>query len=129
VSRAEAAPFPGAGAGSERRLRAFRALDAFALEAYQAARLVRQGDGEALAAEIGRAVARAGGAFVAACVHDAGSAAERDALAAARARLVEGRYPVYLARRLGLFDVRRYRSIAARHDAALREIDALLRPP
>lgn len=115
-----------AGVESARKVRAFRALDAFAIESYEVARLVRQQDGEALAGEIRRNVARAGGAFVSACAQEAGSAAESEALAAARTRLLEGRYPLYLARRLGFFDVRRYRSVSAKHDAALREIDLLL---
>ena len=125
IGSGSGAPAP-PGVESGRKVRAFRAIDAFAIEAYEVARLVRQQDGEALAGEIRRNVARTGGAFVSACAQEAGSSAEREALAAARARLLEGRYPLYLARRLGFFDVRRYRSISARHDAALREIDVLL---
>lgn len=127
LSRAELGPLSPIVGESDRRLRAFRALDAFALEAYQAARLVRQQDGDALAGEIGRTLARAGGALVSACGYDAGSPAERNSLETAHARLLEGRYPIYLARRLGFFDVRRYRALATRHETALREIESLLR--
>ncbi len=108
------------------RVRAFRALDAFAVEAYQAARIVAQQEGMGLADEIRRALTRSGGALLGACAAAAGSAAEKRGLESAREGLLEGRYPLYLARRLGLFDVRRYRMLAARHDTALRSIEALL---
>jgi hypothetical protein len=104
-------------------------MDAFAVEAYQAVRPAAGQDADLLAREIRRAVARAGGAFVAACGAAAGSDSERAGLETARSGLLEAHYQIYLARRLGLSDLRRYRTIAARHEIALREIDALLAPP
>ena len=38
------------------------------------------------------------------------------------------RYYLYLARRLGFLDLRRYRALVTQHDAAVREIDAILTP-
>ncbi len=108
------------------RLAAFRAMDAFALEAYRASRelAVRSGD-EFLAREIRRAAARSGGALVGATAASPGSPIEQRCLERARSGLVEGRYYVFLARRLGLLDARDYRGLTARHDAALRELEKL----
>jgi four helix bundle protein len=115
----------------ERHVRAFRATDAFALEAFQAARGMGREDGEGLAREIRRVAARSGGALVAASA--AGSGEDRRSLELARAGLLELRYYLYLARRLGLLDLKKYRHLAVRQDTALREIDGLIgareRPP
>ncbi len=126
LSRLEAPSFPGRESGQ--RVRAFRAMDAFALEAMEAARFVGRQDADGLALEIRRAVARAGSALFAACASAPGSESEREEMKRARARLLEGRYHLYLARRLGLFDLRRYRAVSFRQEAALREIDAALQP-
>ena len=112
----------------ERHVRAFRATDAFTLEAFQAARAIGRGDGEALAREIRRAAARSGGAIVAASAGDGASGANRGAIESARSGLLELRYYLYLARRMGLLDIKKYRQLAVRQDAALREIDTLLGP-
>ena len=66
--------------------------------------------------------------MVAASANPAGGPDERRLLERARSELTEGRYYLYLARRLGLLDVKRYRGLTARQDAALREIDRLLQP-
>lgn len=109
---------------NDRRLRAFRAVDEFALEAYRASRGLTTAEAEGLAKEIRRATARAGGALVA-----SGSAIDAGrAIAAARSGLLEARYYLSLARRLGHLDARRYRALATRQDAALREIESLSRP-
>ena len=113
---------------TERRLRTFRAADAFTLEAFRAARQLRSQDGENLAREIRRTAARSGGAVVAASASRPGGEAERRCLESARAGLLEGRYYLYLARRLGLLDLRRYRGLAAAQDSALREVEAMLAP-
>jgi len=122
--RLEIPSFPGRESGS--RLRAFRAMDAFALEAMEAARIVAKHDPDGLSLEIRRAVARAGSALFAACASPPGSESEREEMMRARGRLLEGRYHLYLARRLGLFEVRRYRAVTFRQEAALREIEAAL---
>jgi len=104
----------------DRRVRAFRATDAFAVEAYRAAAAMRPGG---LADEIRRAAIAAGGALVAAAATEAGGPGEREQLERARTALSEARYYLYLARRFGLLDARSYRALTVRQDAALRELD------
>ncbi len=116
----------GAGLRAQRRLKAFRAVDAFAIEAFRAARRLRGEDWRDLSREIRRTVARGGGALVAASAGDDGREGERKRLEAARAYLAESRYYLYLARRLGILDVRGYRGLCSRHDSAAREIELLL---
>ncbi|HEX5044922.1 MAG TPA: hypothetical protein VFV75_18655 [Candidatus Polarisedimenticolaceae bacterium] len=91
---------------------AFRAVDAFAVDAWKIARQLARGDGEALSAELRAQVARCGGALLASQLPEA-----RDALARCR-------FALYLARRLGLVDLRAYRALSARGDAAVRELSA-----
>jgi hypothetical protein len=105
---------------------AFRAVDAFAVEAYRAAGTIRQA---ALGEEIRRAAVRSGAALVAASACMAGSRRQRDSLERARDGLHEGRYFIYIARRFGMLDTRRYRALNLRQDAALRELQLLLRGP
>jgi hypothetical protein len=110
-----------------KRVRAFRATDHFALAVWQEARGLTRAEGETLAREIRRAIARAGGALVAAS--GSGGDAEdggRRAVAAAHAGLLEIRYYLYLARRLGCLDLKRYRALTTLQDAALRELTSLL---
>jgi four helix bundle protein len=106
---------------ADRGLCAFRATDAFAVEAYRTAAELR---GDALAIEIRRTAIAAGAAVVAAaaCRSTSGDAARH--LERARDALIEGRYFLYLARRFGLLDARRYRGLSLRQDSALREIEA-----
>ena len=119
-------------AASERpaggRLDAFRAADAFAMAAVKAAADLQRSPCPELAVEIRRLVLRGGGALVAATCAPPGGADERALLTAARDRLAEARYALYLARRLGALDLRKYRLLAAQQDAALREVAALLQP-
>lgn len=111
---------------SERRLSAFKATDAFAVEAYRATRALGGSVGSALAEEIRRTVVRSGGAIVAASTSRAGGSGEREHLDRARALLAEGRYYLHLARRFGLLDLKRYRALTVRQEAALRELSAIL---
>lgn len=112
----------------DRRLRAFRATDAFAVEAFQATRAMGKSEGDAIAREIRRVAARSGGALVSASSAAAGGERERAGIETARAGLLEIRYYLYLARRLGFLDLRRYRLLTQQQDAALRELDSLLGP-
>ena len=113
----------------DRRVRAFRATDAFALEVHRLpSRRVGGSPSDVLEA-IRRVALRSGGALVAAASNSAGGGDERRLLIRARVELSEGRYYLYLARRLGLLDARHYRGLTARHDAALRELDLLLERP
>jgi hypothetical protein len=111
----------------DRRIRVFKATDAFAVEAYRASRTMNASAHGALVEEIGRSAMRSGGAVVAASANPPGGSAERRLLELARTGLFEGRYYLYLARRMGLIDLRLYRGLTIRQDVALREIDALLR--
>jgi four helix bundle protein len=108
-----------------RRVRAFRATDHFAVSVYQAVKAFTRPEGEDLAREIRGAVARSGGALVAASSAAADDAEGRLALARAHRGMLEVRYFLYLARRLGCLDLKRYRQLATLQDAALRELAAL----
>jgi four helix bundle protein len=110
----------------ERRVRAFRATDHFALAAWQAVRAFNRPEGAALAEEIRRAVARSGGALVAAASAREGDEEARRALERAHQGLLEIRYFLYLARRLGCLDLKKYKELAALQEAALRELASLL---
>jgi four helix bundle protein len=118
----------------DRRVRAFKAADAFAVEAYRVSAALPAAAPSGLIEAIRRVALRSGGALVAASTNPAGGPGEQRLLERARAELIEGRYYLDLARRLGLLDVRRYRGLTARHEAALQELGALLevrdaRPP
>jgi hypothetical protein len=102
---------------------AFRATDAFTVEAYRVAGMLKNAG---LAAEIRRTVVRSGGAIVAASASEPGGPLEREHLERARACLAEGRYYLYLARRFGALDTKRYRALTVRQDAALRELEELI---
>jgi len=111
----------------ERRVRAFRATDQFALATWQAVRAFNRPEGESLAQEIRRAVARSGGALVAAASAQEGDAEAGRALERAHSGLLEIRYFLYLARRLGCLDLKRYKDLSTLQEAALRELASLLR--
>lgn len=113
------------GDGSATRVRAFRATDHFALAAYQAARAFPHPEGDDLAREIRRTVARSGGALVAAASAVADDDRSRRSLEAAHRGMLEARYFLYLARRVGCLDLKRYRQLTTLHDAALRELASL----
>jgi len=110
------------------RLRAFRATDAFALEVYRVARTLRVSDHGELVDEMRRTAVRSGGAPVAASASPPGGLDERRLLERARRVLIESRYYIYLARRIGILDVKLYRGLTGRQDIALRELDGLLTP-
>jgi four helix bundle protein len=119
-------PTGGAGPVGERRVRAFRATDQFALATWQAVRGFTRPEGETLASEIRRAVARSGGSLVAAASARDGDDDARRALQRAHAGLLEIRYFLYLARRLGCLDLKRYKELTALQEGALRELASLL---
>jgi four helix bundle protein len=111
---------------SDRRVRAFKATDAFAVETYRvAASLSATAPSELVGAVRGVAL-RSGGALVAAAANARGGPAERRLLERARSELIEGRYYLYLLRRLGVLDAKRYRGLTSRQDVALRELEHLL---
>ena len=85
----------------DRRVRAFRAADEFALETYRVSRTLNQRLHPGLIDEIRRAAVRSGGALVAASGSSSGGAVERRLLEQARTGLLEGRYYLNIARRIG----------------------------
>ena len=105
----------------------FKATDSFAIDAYSASRSLKGGKGRLIASEIRRTAVESGGAVVAASASEPGGEQERRHLQRARASLMESRYYLYLARRFGLLDLKRYRLLASRQDAALRELESFLR--
>jgi len=111
---------------AERRVRAFRATDHFVLAVWQTARGFGKPEGESLAREIRRSVARSGGALVAAASAPEGDEGARRSLESAHQGLLEIRYFLYLARRLGCLDLKKYRELATLQEAALREVLLLL---
>jgi hypothetical protein len=102
---------------TDRTLEAFRATDAFAVEAYRAAAALRDG-------ALGEAIRRTAIAAGAAVVSASSGAARGARLERAHEALLEARYFLYLARRFGLLDARQYRALALRQDSALREVEA-----
>lgn len=111
---------------SDGRVKAFKATDAFAVEAYRAVTSMHKRMGTGLAEEIRRTVVAAGGAIVAASACGAGDDSERAYLRRARTALFESRYYLHLARRFGWLDAKRYRALTLRQDAAVRELNSLL---
>ncbi len=109
--------------GAGRRVRAFRATDAFVIEAFRITTTLDGPAGRDLARSIRSVVVDCGGALVAA---SGPRVAERRWLSLAYDKLAESRYGLYLARRLGLIDLTRYRAVMGRHDAATRELDVTL---
>jgi len=123
IDRAGSAPTTPA---AERRVRAFRATDHFAVAVWQAVRTFGKPEGESLAREVRRSVARSGGALVAAASAAEGDEGARRALESAHQGLLEIRYFLYLARRLGCLDLKKYRELATLQESALREVASLL---
>jgi four helix bundle protein len=114
---------------ADRRMSAFKATDAFAVDAYAATRQFKRGRRSGLASEIRRTAVASGGAVVAASASEPGGEQELGYFRRARSALIESRYYLYLARRFGLLDHKQYRVLASRQDVALRELEGLLRPP
>ena len=112
----------------DRCLRAFKATEAFTVEAYRVSATLPRTASASLIEAIRSVTLRSGGALVAATANPVGGVAERRQLERARERLIEVRYYLYLARRLGILDVKRYRGLTLRQDAALRELERLLKP-
>ena len=98
--------------GRDPRLRAFKATDSFAIEAYKISRTVAGSSHAGLVSEIRRTALRSGGALVAASARRPGGVEERRLFERARSDLIEGRYYLSLARRMGLIDLKRYRGLS-----------------
>ena len=105
----------------------FRSVDHFTLEAFKAARSMDRREGSELAREIRRLCSASGGALVAASTMTRGGDEEGRLLVSTRSWLMEARYYLYLARRLGFLEHRRYRQLTAIQDVAVREVEAFIR--
>ena len=110
-----------------RRRRAFRVADGFALAAWGAVRRLVGTEGTLLASEVRLRIGRAGASLLTASSAAPGSAEELRGLRDARNGLLEARYLLYLARRIGALDLKVYRRLTAAHDAADRDLVDLVR--
>lgn len=113
-----------AGRAASVRKKAFRAADAFVVEAWKACRRMSGDDSETLAGSIRSRIGGAGAALVAASSAEPGGSVEGRRLGDARERLLQARYLLYLARRLGALDLASYRRLTAAHEAADRDLAA-----
>ena len=105
-------------AGVEERLRAWSLVDELVLEVYGMTRHLPEGAPEDLAAALRSAALRSALQIVRGAHGDSGDFSA--ALGSAQGSLAELRYYLYLARRLGVIDIRRYRIACGRHDRVHR---------
>jgi four helix bundle protein len=104
--------------GVEERLRAWSLVDELVLEVYAMTRRLPEGAPEDLAAALRSAALRSALQIVRGAHGDSVDFAA--ALGSAEGSLAELRYYLYLARRLGVIDLRRYRIACGRHDRVNR---------
>jgi hypothetical protein len=101
-------------------LQTFRAADAWVVAAWEAAAAMGPGAGE-LARQLRNGALDCGSALVAAA--QCGEGGENQGyLERARSRLMEARYLLYLAKRFGSIDSRRYKVLVVKLDRALRDV-------
>lgn len=115
LRRSDDSPHPG-------WLETFRAADAWVVAVWEAAASMGPGAGE-LARALRRGALECGAALVAGAQCGPGPTAD-EFLGRARARLLEARYLLYLTRRFGAVDARRYKTLNQRLERALREVAA-----
>jgi len=107
-------------------LETFRAADAWVVAAWEASAAMAPGSGE-LARQIRRGALDCGSALVAAA--QCGDGADHVSyLDRARSRLMEARYLLYLSKRFGSIDSKRYRMLTVRLDRALRDVSGRRAP-
>ncbi len=107
-------------------LETFRAADAWVVATWEAAAAMAPGTGD-LAREFRRGSLDCGSALVAAA--QCGEEEEHQGyVERARSRLMEARYLLYLSRRLGSIDSKRYKILTVKLDRALREVSARRTP-
>ena len=101
-------------------LATFRAADAWVVAAWEAAAAMAPGTSE-LARQLRRGALDCGSALVAAA--QCGDTAENQRyLERARSRLMEARYLLYLSKRFGSIDSKRYKMLTLKLDRALRDV-------
>jgi hypothetical protein len=106
--------------GGPRWLERFRAADAFVVAAWEAAAAMPPGTAE-LSRRLRQTALDCGTCLVAAA-HRPTTEAGRVYLDQAAGRLMEARYLLYLARRFGAVDSKRYRNLSTRLDRASRDV-------
>lgn len=116
-----------AGNGRDPSSRTFRAADDFAVEVFRACRDLRRRGGTELAVEMRRSATQCAAAVVRASAARGNGEERRIPLLDARDRLLDARYHLHLARRLGLIEILSYRRVAGSHESALRAVEAWLR--
>jgi len=110
----------GQDSGGPSWLERFRAADAFVVAAWEATAAMPPGTAE-LARRLRGAAVDCGTNLVAAA-HRGTPEEGKAYLERAKARLMEARYLLYLARRFGAVDSKRYRNLSTRLDRATREV-------
>ena len=106
--------------GGPRWLARFRAADAWVVAAWEAAAAMPPGTAE-LSRRLRRTAIECGSCLVAAAHHPTVEEG-RAPLERAGACLIEARYLMYLARRFGALDSKRYRNLSLKLDRATREV-------
>jgi len=107
-------------------LETFRAADAWVVAAWGAAAAMAPGTSE-LSRQLRRGALECGASLVAATQCE--KAGEKQGyIERARARLMEARYLLYLSRRFGAIDSRRYKTLSVQLNRALREVRARASP-
>lgn len=103
-------------------LETFRAADAWVVAAWEASAAMPPGSNE-LARQLRRGSLDCGSALVAAA--QCGSGTDHQGyLDRARSRLMEARYLLYLSKRFGSIDSKRFKMLNLRLDRALREVSS-----
>jgi len=101
-------------------LESFRAADAWVVAAWEASAAMGPGSSE-LARQLRRGALECGSALVAAA--QCGEGGEHQGyLERARSSLMEARYVLYLSRRFGSIDSKRFKMLTVRLDRALRDV-------
>jgi len=107
-------------------LESFRTADAWVVAAWEAAAAMAPGSGE-LARQLRSGALDCGSALVAAAQCDE-RVDQQPYLKRARSRLLEARYLLYLSKRLGSIDAKRYKMLTLKLERALRDV-AVRRTP
>ncbi len=101
-------------------LETFRAADAWVVAAWEAAAAMAPGTSE-LARQLRRGALDCGSALVAAA-QCSDPEKNRDYVERARSRLMEARYVLYLSKRFGSIDSKRYKLLVRKLDRALHDV-------
>jgi hypothetical protein len=107
-------------------LESFRTADTWVVAAWEAAAAMAPGSGE-LARQLRSGALDCGSALVAAAQFGE-QADQAPYLKRARSRLLEARYLLYLSKRLGSIDAKRYKMLSLKLERALRDVSVRRTP-